>query len=281
MNKLLCKEISMDKNTVNLLENTNKKAFQELFQKKYGFIKRARLSFLYTEKNIRLLDLAQDEGRAILGWRHGSSMLAFKNTLEKGLWASYPSGEEIRLKKAIKTLFAHCGLEEFAFVSWYQNLPETFLTKEIPAIYPWSGLSPLDELDSKRDALKNQKEFLFYPPLPWPSLCIIASKENNLPLSQPLSTSLIEALSRSVYDLIKAFPQRPLWSWGKFDAVLDRYFIREGSVLKPKLLGKDYDSFAIHCLESEIYIPLRNPNTKLAPPSFVPWHAELSSLKKL
>ena len=79
--------------------------YQKCFKKKYGFVKRARGSFVY-RKNIRLVDLAQDEGRAILGWRHGSSMLSFKNTLEKGLWSSYPNGAEHRLKKSCRIFFS-------------------------------------------------------------------------------------------------------------------------------------------------------------------------------
>ncbi len=35
---------------------------------RYGTVKRARGSFLYTEKRIRLTDLFLEGGRAILGW---------------------------------------------------------------------------------------------------------------------------------------------------------------------------------------------------------------------
>ena len=36
-------------------------------KKRYGIITRARGSFLYTQKNVRLTDLFQEGGRAILG----------------------------------------------------------------------------------------------------------------------------------------------------------------------------------------------------------------------
>ncbi len=254
--------------------------YQKCFKKKYGFVKRARGSFLYTEKNIRLVDLAQNEGRAILGWRHGSSMLSFKNTLEKGLWSSYPNGSEHRLQKALSSLFSLCGYSEYTSFYWYiGNLDRHSSLKNRQSLYPWSPLYP--QTDNNAVTRIKDETLLFIPPLPWPSLYILASKNNSLPSSDRLSTCLIEALTRSLYDLIKEFPKRPPESWGKFDSVLNAYFIREGSLLKPKLKGKDYDAFALHCLESEIYIAERNPEKEEAPPSFVPWFANLSAFKKL
>lgn len=271
----------MDKTKSTSLQDTKETDFHILFKKKYGFIKRARASFLYTEKNIRLVDLAQNEGRAILGWRHGSSMLAFKNTLEKGLWTSYPSGADQRLIKAIKMLFSLCGFSDFRFFSWFQSFPKAFFKNDVPLVYPWSGLSPLQDNDPKRKLIQNENSFVFIPPFPWPSLYIIASK-TEIPLPQdPLSTSLMEALIRSIYDLIKEFPKRSMEEWGKFDLVLSPYFIREGSLLKPKMTGREYDAFALHCLESEIYIAPRTSEFEAAPPSFVPWFAERSAFKKL
>lgn len=277
-------------NKTKVFKTFEESAYKILFRKKYGFIKRARGSFLYTAKNIRLLDLAQDEGRALMGWRHGSSMLALKNTVEKGLWASYPSGAEYRLKKALTSLFAICGFSNFTEISWYQSELAFFSTdmesslkekNQANFVYPWSGLSPLKEEDAKRNTIQNKNSFIFVPPFPWPSLYIFASKEKKMLTSQNLSTALIEALTRSIYDLIKEFPKRSQDSWAKFDTILESYFTREGSLLIPKMQGKDYDEFALHCLESEIFIAERNPESETAPLSFVPWFAERTAFKKL
>lgn len=35
---------------------------------RFGFVRRARGPFLYTQKGVRLTDLYRDAGRAVLGW---------------------------------------------------------------------------------------------------------------------------------------------------------------------------------------------------------------------
>ena len=57
-------------------------------QKRYGIITRARGPFLYTQKNVRLTDLNQEGGRAILGW-DAAAYTVFKNILSKGLVGSF------------------------------------------------------------------------------------------------------------------------------------------------------------------------------------------------
>ena len=73
-------------------------------QKRYGFVRRARGCYLYTEKNVRLTDCFLDGGRALLGWDGGKARTVFKDTLERGANGSYCGGYESRLATAVRHL---------------------------------------------------------------------------------------------------------------------------------------------------------------------------------
>ena len=68
-------------------------------------IKRCRDYHLYDYKGNRYLDLYLDGGRALMGHKPGKTMLPLKNSLEKGVWASYPSVYASRLDKILAKLF--------------------------------------------------------------------------------------------------------------------------------------------------------------------------------
>ena len=63
--------------------------------KRFGAIKRARGTFFYTEKGIRLTDLYLENGRAVLSWRNDngtngtSAFLKIKNNINRGLTGSF------------------------------------------------------------------------------------------------------------------------------------------------------------------------------------------------
>lgn len=77
----------------------------EIF-KRYGNVKRARNSFLYTAKNVRLTDLYQEDGRAILGWGGSSAFTMLKNALGRGANGSFFTDYSYRMEKAVSTLLA-------------------------------------------------------------------------------------------------------------------------------------------------------------------------------
>ena len=58
---------------------------------------------MYTQKNVRLTDLNQEGGRAILGW-DSSAYTVFKNILSKGLAGSFETAHFPRLQKALSEL---------------------------------------------------------------------------------------------------------------------------------------------------------------------------------
>ena len=62
--------------------------FTELY-KRYGAVTRARGPFFYTKKGVRVTDLYQEAGRAILGWEGGSAFTMFKNVLSRGQTGSF------------------------------------------------------------------------------------------------------------------------------------------------------------------------------------------------
>ena len=53
----------------------DKNWFADEITTRYGYVKRARGYFLYTEKQVRLTDMFQEAGRAILGWGGGKAEL--------------------------------------------------------------------------------------------------------------------------------------------------------------------------------------------------------------
>ena len=78
---------------------------QQIYSR-YGEIKRARGPFLYTAKGVRLTDLFQEGGRAILGWGGNSAFTMLKNVLSRGITGSFSTDFSARLEKAVCELLA-------------------------------------------------------------------------------------------------------------------------------------------------------------------------------
>lgn len=85
--------------------------------KRYGTVRRAYDYHLYTAKGVRLLDLYQEGGQAILGWRSGRSKLAFKNILDRGMTGTFPTEIEDELVRAVQEVLPHYGV-----VRWYATV---------------------------------------------------------------------------------------------------------------------------------------------------------------
>ena len=73
---------------------------------RYGNIKRARNCFLYTARGVRLTDMYQEGGRAILGWGGGSAFTMFKNVMNRGITGSFSTDYEKQTVRAVQTLFS-------------------------------------------------------------------------------------------------------------------------------------------------------------------------------
>lgn len=89
----------------------------DILAKRYGFVRRARGCYLYTEKGVRLTDCFLDGGRALLGWDAGKARTVFKDTLERGATGSYDAGITSRAVTAVKKLLP----AEYSIIRFYSR----------------------------------------------------------------------------------------------------------------------------------------------------------------
>lgn len=84
-------------------------------RKRYGAVRRAYDNHLYTAKGTRILDLYQESGEAILGWRAGKAKLALKNALDRGITGSFPTELDGELERAVREVLPdHSEVRVFA-----------------------------------------------------------------------------------------------------------------------------------------------------------------------
>lgn len=253
---------------------------------KYGMVTRARNCYLYTKKGIRLTDLFQENGRAILGWHGGSAFTFFKNTLSKGLTGSFICEDKSRLEKAVTELLDKTSKGDkrtvFAFSTKTDALKAgIFFSPQNTSVFtPWNQ----ENVDySKVDVV------LLQPPLPWTQTIYLTAikssviKAMDLPENAiapstviPLPFALETAITKSVYNLIKEIPLREEKNWFIYDPVITKYWTRNGPYLYPKMSEEKYDDFVKHCLNCELII---NPVYNM--PSIVPFGADRGVFTKL
>lgn len=253
--------------------------FKDEFAKRYGSIKRARGCFLYTEKGVRVTDLYQEGGRAILGWGGGSAFTMLKNALSRGLTGSFKTDCSYRLNKAVNDLLdSERVIAVFNSKDAAVKAVEKSFESDICFYKPWTETA----------AVANEKScVIFEAPLPWTEgnfICALSATEENEALLENavgkvvLPGVLEVAFARSIYDLISALQIREEKEWFLYDSVLNAYFTRKGPYLYPKISKEKYKDFGIHCLNQGIVI---SPYFDV--PSIVPYGADkgvLSSLKK-
>jgi hypothetical protein len=225
---------------------------------KYGFIRRARLCYLYTQSGKRLTDLYQEAGRAILGWDGGNARTIFKNVLNRSAAGSFESEESRRLEKAVQAL-----LPEYTIVRWYSGMPDipaagSYAGSSLPQWRPWHYVSP------------DAESVVFLPPFPLASGCVILAAKSQLHADFPSSTlfapCLLAGITRSIYDLIQELPLRNETGWSRWDKLLTPYWDRQGPYLYPKMNREDYAKFASTCLDKGVVV---SPDYEI--PSIVPY----------
>lgn len=257
---------------------------------KYGSVKRARGCFLYTEKRVRLTDLYQEGGRAILGWGAKGNFTVLKNVLDRGITGSFLtdfSSKNIKCKsqlsRAVSALFAS-DRTTFVFSSKSDALKAALaISKESTSVFrPWiSADIKWNEIDC----------IIFAPALPWTdNIFVLAAKsefvcnghsparsENlSFDFESEISAPLCAAVTRSVYDLIKALQEREEKNWFIYDKILTKYWTRKGPYLFPKIPEEKYQDFVIHCLDCELVI-----SPDFNEPSIVPFGADAGVFRKL
>ncbi len=248
---------------------------------RFGTIKRARKCFLYTAKGVRLTDMCQEGGRAILGWG-GSVFTVFKNVLERGITGSYltdfsaPCGRErSQLDRAVSGLFGD-ERKVFTFSSKEEALKAAIsISSESTSVWkPWNDVN-VDPCSI--DCL------VFVPALPWTNDIFILAVKSELPelsgseneLSERsrnqsfLPAPICAAVTRSVYDLIKALQEREEKQWFIYDQIISKYWERRGPYLFPKVPESKYADFVLHCLDCKLVI-----SPEYNQPSIVPFGAD-------
>lgn len=273
---------------------------------KYGTIKRARGCFLYTEKRVRLTDLYQEAGRAILGWGAKGTFTVLKNVLDRGITGSFYtdfSAENIKFKsqlsRAVSSLFGD-DRTAFVFSSKSNALKVALeLSSENTSFFrPWNPVS----VD-----WRSVDCIVFAPALPWTDDIFILAVKSELVFQQKAESGknqkeqegqkdqrnqaissrkfdfesvipapLCAAVTRSVYDLIKALQEREEKNWFIYDKIIAKYWTRKGPYLFPKVGEAKYQDFVLHCLDCEIVV-----SPDFSQPSIVPFGADLGVFRKL
>ncbi len=176
-------------------------------RKRYGNVRRARGYYLYTEKNVRLLDLWLDGGTAILGRRTGQANLVCKQFLDKGLTGFLPTKADAQLRRALEAL-----LPDYPVIRWYATREKA---EQIagPALqsYPKEAAQPLPvwrpflgiDTGSGNAAAEAVPIMLVMPAYPVPCGIIAACSrfEASLPPSDALFPPLAYSLARAFFDL--------------------------------------------------------------------------------
>lgn len=242
---------------------------------RYGAVQRARGCFLYTRKGVRLTDLYQEGGRAILGWG-GSCFTVFKNVLSRGLTGSYDTDFTGRIARAAGDLLASgriVGIYDTQRAALQTALAagkeSTSMWKPwLPDAPDWSGVAAV----------------VIEPPLPWTqSLWITAmlpSAQAEAALAEhpgiKIPAPLAAAAARSMYDMIAALQERKETDWFIYDPVVTKYWTRKGPYLYPKLPRGQYEDFVKHCLDCALVI-----SPVYETPSIVPFGADAGVFRKL
>ena len=233
---------------------TELEIFAEDIFSRYGAITRARGSFLYTKKTVRLTDLYREGGRAILGWGGGAAFTALKNTLNRGITGSFRTELSAQLPRAVSALLdGKKGGEPSRTVYVCASDKEIYSTigKDIPVYRPWD----YEQTDySAKDAV------IIAPPFPWATqIVLLAVRKGCASGATALTNAALQApitagVCRSIYDLIKAQSEMQEKDFYIYDPVLTRYWLRKGPWLLPKVPREVYRDFVRHCLDCAIAI---------------------------
>ena len=247
--------------------------FYSEIQKRYGNITRARGPFLYTQKNVRLTDLNQEGGRAILGW-DAPAYTVFKNVMSKGLVGSFECAYRAQLQKALCELL-QSPRKIFLFAKRKDAMQAALILdpQSASVCKPFSGVD-----------YSGIKNVIVAPPLPWTNnFFVLAARDlpvdsgEAFPFAQEnFPPALLAASARAIYDLIAALKARQEKDFFIYDKVLTKYFERRVCWLRPKVPQEKYDDFVLACLDAGVLV---NPDYNAD--SLVPFGADKGVLKKM
>ncbi|MGL4981314.1 MAG: hypothetical protein ACRC4W_00395 [Treponemataceae bacterium] len=238
--------------------------FAQQITKRYGYVRRTRGSYLYTESGKRLTDMMQAQGRAILGWGFGSAKKHHKNFLDRGVIANFETRQSYRLQKVLKTFFPQCS--DFYFYTSDRPLQG----KKMSVWRAWD--------DHAFDNINDCDCVVIMPPYAWESHLFIVGccSAQNMPPSDFIPEPVIGAITRAFYDLQMELPNRGNAEWAKFDRLFKKHWKREGAYLYPLVSETDYPDFFYYCLDNQTLI-----SPYYSVPSIVPFFAHAGDFKFL
>lgn len=249
------------------------------FYKRFGPVNRAKKCFLYTKKGIRVTDLFQENGRAILGWGGDSAFTHLKNFLNKGITGGFICEEHSKVEKAVSVL-----LNSKRKVLFYPTKMEAlkagllFSANKTSVWKPWTQ----NDIDWEQT-----DSVVLAPPLPWTdNFYILAINESIwnekaeiqklIPLQTKVAYPIQVGIARAIYNMIDALKTRKETDWFIYDKVITKYWQRKGPYLFPKIPQEKYDDFVLHCLDCNLLI---NPDYNNA--SIVPFGADFGVFSNL
>ncbi len=212
-------------------------------------IKRCRDYHLYDYAGNRYLDLYLDGGRALMGHKPGKTMLPLKNSLEKGIWAPYPSVYEARLEKLIARLFP--AYPNRAFFANRERM-EISLGKEI--LGRTAEWLPLTEQEAPY--------LIVRPLIPGIDQTHIVLAAEPLPRGDTLSPVLLEGIIRNFHDFEQFREKLDTSLWTLFDRMPD--WKRNGPTLEYRGQA-DYSLLVERALQSKVLLPARKEQPVFLP----------------
>lgn len=241
-------------------------------KKRYGPVTRARGAFLYTAKGVRLVDLYQENGRAILGWGESDAFGQLKNVLSRGLTGAFATPFSRRLENAVSALL-DSKRKVYFFYSKKSALEASLSVSATDTAFfkPWT-------LSSAEWAARTC--VILEPPLAFTEgLYILAVKdtvENELTLLRvsghfatvSIPPALEACAARACYTLKKALCARNEKDWFLYDTALLSYWTRSGPYLflkKDVITEKNYAAFLLHCLDCALVIHPQYGQTSIVP----------------
>jgi hypothetical protein len=252
--------------------------FNTEFVRRYGTVKRARGCYWYTEKGVRLVDLWQEDGRAILGWGacNAKAFEVLKNAIARGQTGSFPTDYTKSFTKAVLQLVnkdlstqisPDLSVTPYQYVSLITDIS---VVRDLPVWRPWFSVTAPVILVQIPFAW-TESVYVVVSEKPFVSTCA----NNSMTAMLPVSGAYLAAATRAVYSLIAQLDKREECHFKRFDSSLKNYFTRTGPYLSI-LSDKMYKEFVLHCLDCEVVI---NPDaTKL---SIVPFGANPGDFRKL
>ncbi|MEL3913004.1 hypothetical protein [Treponema pedis] len=254
----------------------------EEIKSRYGNIKRTRGFYLYTEKNVRLLDMYLDGGRAILGRKNNKAALIIKQFTDKGLYSFLPTSADYNLQKALNALFPeHTEIGLYTCDREVLELMQEETGKKTYTENLWKPFLPSSE------SLKSRNCFFVQPPFCTSIKIAVFKKELSLKIPPSSFVSALEkaAIARSFFDLIKFIdmPQKKTTAstekqYNKAKELCGSFWKIENIYLFPKIKETEYECFFKAALDAHILIS-PNFNTPSIFPDIKTYSELISFLK--